>query len=333
MKNSLTRQHKFAFLTSLGLAAVLVGVTACGGGDDTAITTTDTTAATTTTASTATTACSHAAAFPDVSLTSNYIDWNGDGAAPAITPSVSVTCSDGVVSVVSNGVPNFDAIGNGRGGVDAAYQTNQQTWKFPSSPAKAATTTATTLGAIGVLVNGVQFYNPTDGDGADAYAGGLLNYCNGHTEQYHFHGYPTCFFSKNTVGTTHTFLADKTPGVVVGYAFDGFPVKAPYEACTTGADCVNGVREIVSSYKYVGTGAYSTEQASTANSYVAGYNGSTLDSCNGKTDSSGNYAYYATKAYPYYIGCYTGTPTANGTTGAASTGTTGAAPNGPPPGR
>lgn len=302
---------------AIALALVFAAATlpACGGGGDTTATATAVTD--TATPTPVTTTCAQAANFPDVSLTSNYIDWNDDGASPTITPTTAVTCSGGVVSVSSNGVPNFDALGNGRGGADAAYQVNQKTWLFPQNPVKAATTTSLVhvLGAIGVLVNGVQFYTVTEGpqdNYADATLTGFANYCGGHVERYHFHGYPTCFFSKNTVGTNRTFLADKTPGTVVGYAFDGFPVKSPYEACTDSAsDCVNGVREIVSAYRYIGTGSYQTEDASAFNVYEAGYQGSTLDACNGKTDSSGNYAYYATKRYPYYLGCYTGTATSN----------------------
>lgn len=312
--------HKFLFSISSIVCALYLS--ACGGGSEevsAAVSSTTTSTSTTTTGTTTTSgssACAQAANFPDVSLTSNYIDWNDDGASPTIKPSVSVSCTSTTVSVVSNGVPNFDALGNGRGGADAAYQTNQKTWLFPASPTKASSTTSLThvLGAIGVLVNGVQFYTVTEGQQdnyADAVLNGFTNYCGGHVEQYHFHGYPNCFFNKNTVGTTHTFLPDRTPGTVVGYAFDGFPVKTPFEACTSGTDCVNGVREIVSSYRYIGAKSYSTEDSSVYNVYEAGYNGSTLDKCNGKTDAAGNYAYYATKAYPYYLGCYTGTATSN----------------------
>ena len=311
--NSFVRNKRFYRMFALLLSGVAV-VTACGGGGtDTAVAST-TPATTTTTTSNA--ACAQAANFPDVSLTSNYIDWNDDGASPTITPNVTVSCSGTVVSVASNGVPNFDALGNGRGGSNGAYLTNQKTWVFPQNPVKANATTSLThvLGAIGVLVNGVQFYTVTEGaqdNYADAVLNGFTNYCGGHVEQFHFHGYPNCFFNKTTVGTTRTFLPDRTPGTVVGYAFDGFPVKTPWEACTAGADCVNGVREVVSAYKYIGTKSYSTEDATVFNIYEAGYNGSTLDKCNGKTDANGNYAYYATKTYPYYLACYTGTATSN----------------------
>ena len=99
---------------------------------------------------------------------------------------------------------------------------------------------------------------------------------------------------------------------MLGYAFDGYPILAPYEYCADTADatCVNGLREIKSAYQYTGTGAYTTEAAFDHNNYVAGYNGSTLDQCNGKT-VNGNYAYYATRQFPYYLACYRGTATAN----------------------
>ena len=157
-----------AFL-GLGLVATL---SACGGSGDGSTATTTTTTITTTT----TTTCAQAADFPDVSLRSNYIDWNDDGAAATITPSTSVSCIGGVVNVVSNGVPNFDSLGIGLGGANMAYQTNQKTWLFPASPARAASTTSLVhvLGPIGVLVNGVQFYTATEAP-VDNYADAVLN--------------------------------------------------------------------------------------------------------------------------------------------------------------
>jgi arylsulfate sulfotransferase len=282
--------------------------------------TTTTTTTTTAAISVTTITCPQAENFPDVSLRSNYIDKNLDGKTvwdsdANLQPKVTVSCASGLVNVASNGVPNFDSVGNGRGGLDATYRTNQKTWRFPTNPIKAASTTSLTnvLGPVGVMVNGVQFYTPVEApiDGfADAVKNGYTNFCGGHVDQYHFHGFPECFFNQTTLGGATTFLKDKTPGVIVGYAFDGFPVKVPYEACTSGADCVNGIREIVSAYQYTGTGSYSTEAAFSYNTYIAGYNGSTLDKCNGKTDSEGNYAYYATRQFPYYLACYTGTKTA-----------------------
>lgn len=266
-------------------------------------------------------ACPQKSYFPDVSQSAFYIDKNLDGATvwdtnSSLRPAVTVSCTGGVVSVLSNGIPNFDSVGIGRNGADASYQTNSRTWRFPQAPNVAATTTQlrNVLGAIAVMVNGVQIYGPVEApqdNYADPFKAGLLNFCGGHVAQYHYHSFPECFFNQKTLTGNTTFLPAKTPDVVVGYAFDGFPILAPYEYCSTLGDatCVSGIREIRSAYKYTGTGAYTTEAAFDFNVFEAGYGGSTLDRCNGRVNSDGSYAYYATRQFPYYLACYRGTPT------------------------
>ena len=265
--------------------------------------------------------CPQKAYFPDVSQSAFYIDKNLDGATvwdanAALRPAVAVTCSGGVVSVASSGIPNFDSVGIGRNGADANYQLNSRTWRFPQVPSLSATTTElrNVLGAIAVMVNGVQIYGPVEApqdNFADPLKAGLLNFCGGHVAQYHFHSFPECFFNQKTLAGNTTFLPAKTPNVVVGYAFDGFPILAPYEYCSTAGDttCVSGIREIRSAYRYTGTGAYTTEAAFDANVFEAGYGGSTLDRCNGRVNTDGSYAYYATRQFPYYLACYRGTNT------------------------
>jgi hypothetical protein len=267
-----------------------------------------------------TVSCPQAAYFPDVSSRNSYVDKNLDGKTTwdvnsTLKPSVSVTCSGGVVSVASNGIPNFDSLGIGLGGTDANYQTYVKTWRFPQNPAIAVATTSITnkLGPVAIMVNGVQIYGPVEApqdNFADPFKAGLLNYCGGHVFQFHFHSFPECFFNQKTLTGPTTFLPALTPGVVLGYAFDGFPILAPYEYCSDSADstCVNGVREIKSAYRYTGSGNYTTEGAFAFNSYTAGYGGSALDACNGKT-TNGSYAYYATRQFPYFIGCYRGAAT------------------------
>ena len=268
-----------------------------------------------------TSSCPQVAYFPDVSSRNFYIDKNLDGKTSwdsnaTLQPAVSVSCTNGVVSVASNGVPNFDSVGIGLGGNTASYQTNVRTWRFPQQPLGAATPTElrNVLGPIAVMINGVQIYGPVEApmdNYADPFKAGLTNYCGGHVTQFHYHAFPECFFNQKTLTGSTTFLPAKTPGVVLGYAFDGFPILAPYEYCSNGADstCVNGVREIKSAYRYTGTGAYTTEAAFDNNVFASGYNGSTLDRCNGKTDGNGSYAYYATRQFPYYLACYHGTAT------------------------
>ncbi len=80
------------------------------------------------------------------------------------------------------------------------------------------------MGAIGIAVNGVVFYNPFDAGMTDATD--LMDRCCGHPSpdnRYHYHKYPVCVKSP---------FADegKEHSPVIGWAFDGFPIYGPYEA-------------------------------------------------------------------------------------------------------
>jgi len=98
------------------------------------------------------------------------------------------------------------------------------------SPTMAEVKTSTSLGPIGILVNGAVVFNPYEGDGKTvAVTGnvyltdskgvkwGFLDKCNGHPGMggmYHYHGMPPCV----------TKVIDKTggPSHILGIAFDGF---------------------------------------------------------------------------------------------------------------
>jgi hypothetical protein len=78
------------------------------------------------------------------------------------------------------------------------------------------------MGAIGVAVNGVVFYNPFDAGLQDASS--IMDRCCGHPSpdnRYHYHKYPIC---------VNTPFADKgdAPSPVIGFAFDGLPIYGPY---------------------------------------------------------------------------------------------------------
>ncbi len=233
--------------------------------------------------------CTQAADFLDVSTGSA-----GD-AYPA--PSLSVSCTDDSVLVHSNGIPNFEFVQV----TPNPLSDHDYNWSFPRYPAMAAQTTDVPLVNIAAIaVNGIPIFGPTEAprDGSrDPYLDGILDYCNGHTAPggvYHFHARPDCLFT-DADGNTH---------LVVAYALDGYPILAPY-ACDD-ADCTS-VSKLRSSWRQLEEPYGTTIQnAWDAHEYVDGLGD--LDQCNGKTLSDGSYAYYATDTFPYFIGCYRGTP-------------------------
>ena len=97
---------------------------------------------------------------------------------------------------------------------------------------------ALNMGAIGVAVNGVVFYNPFDASSEDA--SNMMDLCCGHPNpfgQYHYHKYPICVNSPwNDAGNEHSAL--------LGFAFDGFPIYGPYEAKDVMAKDITGANKL-----------------------------------------------------------------------------------------
>ena len=252
----------------------------------------------------------------------------------------TVECADGTVSVASNGVVNYDYYFVGRDGNGGNLNSPQSrapevaefTYVFPMAPEMAAASTAIPAGgAAGVLSNGIQLYGPNEAlpdNGADPYLHGLLGYCGGHTTYYHHHSFPECFFEFPTIGGAPSLLPQNAAGVTLGYAFDGFPILAPYECTDAACDTVLPVQ---SSWDYDTNAMWTIErlglsgdcqtddEGGYSDNYVwdcnvfNGQKGDTADTlfadeCNGRVRPDGSYAYYATRAFPYFLGCYRGTP-------------------------
>jgi hypothetical protein len=98
------------------------------------------------------------------------------------------------------------------------------TLRLPKSPKEATSHTGTSLGPIGVAINGVLIYNQYNG--AKALLGSLeinnLDQYNGHPTPapslaYHYHSEPL-YLTKT-----------KGDGALVGFLLDGFPVYGPVE--------------------------------------------------------------------------------------------------------
>ena len=238
------------------------------------------------------------------------------------TPELNIYCNGDTMIVESNGIPTFEFVQI----TPTDLQAQNYAWQIPITPVESAEPADVPLGgAIGITVTGLPLFGPTEAprDGyADPYLDGILDYCNGHTAgrgDYHFHARPDCLFSN----------IDGNPWLVIGYAFDGYPIMAPY-VCTD-ASCTE-IYKVDSSWERTSD----VRSAWDAHEYVAG--SGDLDECNGMTGADGQYRYYATDSFPYFIGCYHGVAaTGNGPGGGAAggqgggTGQPGGAGNGAPP--
>ncbi|WP_167377705.1 YHYH protein [Streptomyces malaysiense] len=164
---------------------------------------------------------------------------------------------------------------------DPAYQydTNPNAIKsqtvslsLPLAPSLADGPTCVSMGAIGVLKNGVYLYNAIDDAGRDAAAHETQDSCDGHpdgAEDYHYHDIPSCLLS----------AAAGKGSTLVGYALDGFGIYVERDDkgdLPTNADldaCHGRTSKVV---------------------------------WNGKETTV--YHYDATLEFPYTVGCYRGTP-------------------------
>lgn len=247
--------------------------------------------------------CWQAASIPDLS------SWGTAGAAYP-RPAVAASCEGDEVVIRSNGIPTFEYVAitpNGLAAHDYAF-------RFPRTPARAARTTEVPLlGAAAVTVTGIPIFGPTENpmDGyrdpyLDDQLRNLLDECNGHTAPggtYHFHARPDCEVVS---------LGGERVGLVIGWAFDGYPILAPL-ACDNAA-CTS-TRRLTSSWRST-LAEYTTATRGPAwdiHEHVDGLGD--LDECNGMAiddpASPYDYAYFATDSFPYFLGCYRGTPTAN----------------------
>jgi hypothetical protein len=145
------------------------------------------------------------------------------------------------------------------------------TVSLPTAPAVADSPSCLPPGAIAVLRNGVYAFASLDEANRDAVAWETQDLCEGHPQQssaYHYHNVPSCLLD-----------AAQGASTVVGFAFDGFPIVVERDAAgnlPTNAD---------------------------------------LDECHGRTspivfdgEVVETYHYSATLEFPYFIGCYRGTP-------------------------
>lgn len=82
-------------------------------------------------------------------------------------PEVVATCDEDTVTVKSNGIPDFPYIATSTGVPEA----NIVDYVFPATPTPAENSTDIPIaGEIGVAINGIPIYGPTEGPGGDVNA-------------------------------------------------------------------------------------------------------------------------------------------------------------------
>lgn len=166
-----------------------------------------------------------------------------------ITANVTlVRHSAGFVYPSSAGIPSY-TIGPWPGNPNTPVNQN---WVFriTKTPTPAVTQTATPLGVIGVLVNGVPFFNALDAmsynnlniwhRNAMFWEANSFDSCKGHTAPagvYHPHQFPPCVLATDAL--------HHSP--IIGYAFDGYPVYGPYGYANV--DGTGGIARIRTGYR------------------------------------------------------------------------------------
>lgn len=242
------------------------------------------------------------------------------------TASVEIRLDGGDCVLSSNGIPNHD-FNDGGSFANPVAEVNES-YTIPGSPTVAASSTALSLAfdnaiflngakldvlaaacyGVGPQPLGQEMIGCMDGPPwryDPSFAGNDFgtDSNNAHTQPdggYHYHGDPMAMYDMS--GTVESG--------VIGFAADGFPIFGPY------IDDGGTVRKVESGYELRGGDRVSQagEGAFPGGSYDGTYvddyeftgNGD-LDACNGTT-RDGVYGYYVTDAYPYVIGCFTGTP-------------------------
>jgi hypothetical protein len=183
--------------------------------------------------------------------------------------------------ITSNGLPVDEITGTFPiASDDPAYSYDRNPNKIGSSevsvslplfPAMADEPSCLGKGRVGILKNGVSLFASLDERNRDAVAYETQDKCDGHPQQtsvYHYHDVPSCIRDSATGSST-----------VVGFAHDGFPIVVERDASgnlPTNAD---------------------------------------LDQCHGRTSRItldgqivNMYHYSATYEFPYFMGCFVGTP-------------------------
>ncbi|MEM9483344.1 MAG: YHYH protein [Cyanobacteria bacterium P01_F01_bin.116] len=230
--------------------------------------------------------------------------------------SVSIEVRDGRCVITANGIPDH-AFNNGSQPFRHDVSAQSSELSFPLHPTRASTPTELSLRTNnGVLLNGARI----DMLAAACFGvGDEKTGCNDPNQPWRFdpvyqaNGFRMDRYLAHTQpdGSYHYHGVVDLPSesMVIGFAADGFPIRTPY------VWDAGRLRQVQSSYRLkvgprIGSGGPFPGGSYDGTfrddwEYVQGLGD--LDVCNG-ADFGEGYAYYATERFPYYVGCFVGTP-------------------------
>lgn len=226
-------------------------------------------------------------------------------------PSLVVTCDGDDVVVQTNSMPDYLYIEASPGDPEPS----DLTFRIPRVPVVAATPgDIPALGPSAVAINGVAIYGPTEATGGDVLSlVGALSACGSHNGPTGFHMH--LFLWANGVDCLYdAAVAEAGGGVQVGWSLDGYTIMSGMvcvdDACTS-------TQQLTSSWQLTNDSLFASDTWS-AHTYVEG--SGDLDQCNGRVDADGQYRYYTTPTFPYFMGCYRGEVAADAGGGMAGIG-------------
>ena len=217
-------------------------------------------------------------------------------------PRLEVKCDDDTLVVSSNAIPHYEFV---QITPNPLVELNRD-YRFPLRPALAEKPSPLPLlGPSGVAINGIPLFGPNEGPVprpgfGDPVYNAIMDSCMGHTaRQYHYHALvASCLGADAKSGQ---------PSPILAFAADGFPVYGPH-GCKD-EDC-SEVIEFKSSWEQLRSPEI---DAWDAYRFVPKSGSEYLDRCNGHSgdDHGGRYHYHATSTWPYILGCFSGTPSAD----------------------
>ncbi|MBT3568085.1 MAG: YHYH protein [Opitutae bacterium] len=178
-----------------------------------------------------------------------YKDSNNDqmvvtaNGVPNYVPSVmGVDVSNGWNTAANGGFQSLKLSENNLG-VSGGNNPNQvvaaeEIFRIPLNPVNNSTATDTSLGTVGVALNGIPVYNPFEDAQETAAYGRIFSGCCGHPQRngvYHYHKYPTCLrllkddwkSEKDKCDEIDALLVSGGHSPLLGFAADGWPIYGP----------------------------------------------------------------------------------------------------------